>query len=181
MSTIGERIRELRGKISREAFAAKYAIHRNTLERYEKNLRNPDVLFLQELAQQENVNLEWVQLGVGPKYKKDLRRVAGVQTFQQSQPIENTDIDIQNTCDTSQVSELQRQITDLQERLSVALGKGMDIQERLMTMTQENADLRVQAERYLSRIRELERENDELRAMRKRTPDFRSQRGQDVG
>lgn len=57
----------------------------------------------------------------------------------------------------------------------------MELQERLMATTQENADLRVQAERHLSRIRELERENDELRAMRKRAPDFRSQSGRDVG
>ncbi len=69
MGTIGERIRELRGKLSREAFAAKYTIHRNTVERYEKNLRSPDTLFLQELARQENVNLEWVQTGAEPKYK----------------------------------------------------------------------------------------------------------------
>lgn len=69
----------------------------------------------------------------------------------------------------------------LQSELALALKGQVELQERLMTTTQENADLRVQAERYLSRIRELERENEELRTMRKRTPDFRSQSGQDVG
>ena len=168
MGTIGERIRELRGKLSREAFAAKYTIHRNTVERYEKNLRSPDTLFLQELARQENVNLEWVQTGAEPKYKKDLRRVAGLQAPQSRQPTENTDVDTTKTCDASQVSELQRQITDLQGRLSIALEKGMEFQERLMTTTQENADLRVQAERHLSHIRELERENEEIPALKAR-------------
>lgn len=170
MGTIGERIRELRGKLSREAFAAKYTIHRNTVERYEKNLRSPDTLFLQELARQENVNLEWVQTGAEPKYKKDLRRVAGLQAPQSRQPTENTDVDTTKTCDASQVSELQRQITDLQGRLSIALEKGMEFQERLMTTTQENADLRVQAERHLSHIRELERELSERPKLPKTVP-----------
>lgn len=38
-------------------------------------------------------------------------------------------------------------------------------------LIRENADLRVQAERHLSRIRELERENEELRKMEKRATD----------
>ena len=54
---------------------------------------------------------------------KDLRRVAGLQELHFMQPIENTSVDIQSTCDVSQVSELQRQITDLQGRLSIALEK----------------------------------------------------------
>lgn len=112
---------------------------------------------------------------------KDLRRVAGLQELHFMQPIENTSVDIQSTCDVSQVSELQRQITDLQGRLSIALEKSMELQERLMTTTQENADLRVQAERHLSRIRELERENEELRKMCKRASGYYDQAGQDAG
>ena len=49
------------------------------------------------------------------------------------------------------------------------------------TLIRENADLRVQAERHLSRIRELERENEELRRMRKGASDLRSQYGRDAG
>ena len=112
---------------------------------------------------------------------KDLRRVAGLQELHFMQPIENTSVDIQSTCDVSQVSELQRQITDLQGRLSIALEKSMELQERLMTTTQENADLRVQAERHLSRIRELERENEELRKMCKRASGYYDQAEQDAG
>ena len=49
------------------------------------------------------------------------------------------------------------------------------------TLIRENADLRVQAERHLSRIRELERENGELRRMRKGASCYYDQAGQDAG
>lgn len=97
------------------------------------------------------------------------------------QPIENTGVDTTKTYDASQVSELQRQITDLRGRLSIALGKGMDLQERLMASTEQNANLRIQLERKDSRIRELERENEELRKMRKRASGYYDQAGQDAG
>lgn len=116
MGTIGERIRELRGKLSREAFAAKYAIHRNTVERYEKNLRTPDTLFLQELARQENVNLEWVKLGVGPKYKKDLQHSQVQQPPVLTQHFENIDTGSLVTCDSRNFLEIQHQNSVLQDR-----------------------------------------------------------------
>lgn len=163
MGTIGERIRELRGKLSREAFAAKYAIHRNTVERYEKNLRNPDTLFLQELARQENVNLEWVQTGVEPKYKEESEPMTCHRnmTSIDREHTENIDVASENTSDMSEVLRLQSE-------LALALKGQVELQERLMTTTQENADLRVQAERHLSRIRELERENAEIPALKAR-------------
>lgn len=163
MGTIGERIRELRGKLSRESFAAKYDIHRNTVERYEKNLRSPDTLFLQELARQENVNLEWVQTGVDPKYKEESEPMTCHRnmTSIDREHTENIDVASENTSDTSEVLRLQSE-------LALALKGQVELQERLMTTTQENADLRVQAERHLSRIRELERENAEIPALKAR-------------
>ncbi|WP_270571732.1 hypothetical protein [Bilophila wadsworthia] len=50
-----------------------------------------------------------------------------------------------------------------------------------MTSTQENADLRIQLERRDSHIRELERENEELRKMRKGSSGFYDQAGRDAG
>lgn len=176
MGTIGERIRELRGKLSREAFAAKYAIHRNTVERYEKNLRSPDTLFLQELARQENVNLEWVQTGAWPKYKEESEPMTCHRnmTSIDREHTENIDVASENTSDTSEVLRLQSE-------LALALKGQVELQERLMTSTQENADLRIQLERRDSRIRELERENEELRKMRKGSSGFYDQAERDAG
>lgn len=65
MSSVGERIRQLRGKVSRETFSNKYHIHRNTLERWEKGLRTPSEKFLAALAEGERVNFNWVKFGRG--------------------------------------------------------------------------------------------------------------------
>ena len=79
-----------------------------------------------------------------------------------------------NTSDTSEVLRLQSE-------LAIALKGQVELQERLMTSTQENADLRIQLERRDSHIRELERENEELRKMRKGSSGFYDQAGRDAG
>lgn len=118
-------------------------------------------------------------IGTGAMYKGQdspqiFRHVRQVEEGATHQHIENIDDSTNKMSDMSEKWEVQRELTE-------ALRQGMDFQKQIMTLTQENADLRVQAERHLSRIRELERENDELRAMRKQAPDFRSQSGRDVG
>lgn len=181
MKTIAKRIKEIRGTMTQKEFATRLGITPQAVINYEVHNRRPKGSVIQALCNVFGVNEAWLVDGEGPKHKEDLRRVAGLQELHFMQPIENTSIDSQNTCDASQVSELQRQITDLQGRLSIALEKSMELQERLMTTTQENADLRVQAERHLSRIRELERENEELRKMYKRASGYYDQAGQDAG
>ena len=79
-----------------------------------------------------------------------------------------------NTSDTSEVLRLQSE-------LALALKGQVELQERLVTSTQENADLRIQLERRDSHIRELERENEELRKMRKGSSGFYDQAGRDAG
>ena len=79
-----------------------------------------------------------------------------------------------NTSDTSEVLRLQSE-------LALALKGQVELQERLMTSTQENADLRIQLERRDSHICELERENEELRKMRKGSSGFYDQAGRDAG
>ena len=79
-----------------------------------------------------------------------------------------------NTSDTSEVLRLQSE-------LALALKGQVELQERLMTSTQENADLRIQLERRDSHISELERENEELRKMRKGSSGFYDQAGRDAG
>lgn len=59
-------------------------------------------------------------------------------------------------------------VLGVQRELTEALRQGMEFQKQVMTLTQENADLRVQAERHLSRIRELEREAAEVPALKAR-------------
>lgn len=168
MKTIAKRIKEIRGTMTQKEFATRLGITPQAVINYEVHNRRPKGSVIQALCNVFGVNEAWLVDGEGPKHKEDLRRVTGLQELHFMQPIENTGVDTTKTYDASQVSELQRQITDLQGRLSIALGKGMDLQERLMTSTEQNANLRIQLERKDSRIRELERENAEIPALKAR-------------
>lgn len=75
---IGKRIEELRGKISREAFAAELGVHAQTLARYEKGERLPDSTFLENISKRFNVAPAWLLLGEGPKHSA--ARAAGSST-----------------------------------------------------------------------------------------------------
>lgn len=62
---IGERIQAIRGKRSREAFAAELGIHPQTLARYEKGERLPDSSVLENLSKKCGVSPMWLLLGEG--------------------------------------------------------------------------------------------------------------------
>ncbi|MCH8504093.1 MAG: helix-turn-helix domain-containing protein [Ectothiorhodospiraceae bacterium] len=48
--SLGQRIRELRGRRSRDIFAAELGIHKNTLARYETGQRMPDAALIRRLC-----------------------------------------------------------------------------------------------------------------------------------
>ncbi len=75
---IGKRIEELRGKVSREAFAAELGVHAQTLARYEKGERLPDSTFLENISKRFNVAPAWLLLGEGPMHGAE--RAAGSST-----------------------------------------------------------------------------------------------------
>ena len=63
VSSIGERIRNIRGVESRKAFAQKFEIGTATLQRYEDNERSPDVEFLVRLQKYAQVTLDYLVNG----------------------------------------------------------------------------------------------------------------------
>ena len=64
--TIGDRIALIRGRESRTAFGSRYGLHRNTIDRWEKGDRQPDVEFLQRLIADNGIAPEWMMSGIGP-------------------------------------------------------------------------------------------------------------------
>lgn len=167
MSTLGERIRSIRGKRSREEFSNKYGIHRNTLERWEKGLRVPPESFLLAISAGENVDFGWVKNGDEETelHPLDVSRTGGalkkakmgdMSPFSKQEKRQPTDFIVSeknNLGDTSP-------ILDLQQRLLEAL-------QEQNNLLRENAHLRLQLERRDMRIRDLEREVAELREARK--------------
>lgn len=75
--SIGDRIRQIRGKKSRADFAAELDIHPQTLYMYEKGKRVVDVDLLQQICLKYGVSVEWlvfgddgIQVAGGPQDKK---------------------------------------------------------------------------------------------------------------
>lgn len=104
-------------------------------------------------------------MGTGPMYRTEqtgeTADMSAVLAELSSQPFENINTEKKKTADMSAVLGVQRELTE-------ALKQGMEFQKQVMTLTQENAELRVQAERHLSRIRDLERENAEIPVLKAR-------------
>lgn len=67
---IGERLGELRGQNSRDTFAEKLGVHKNTIGNYERGDRQPEITFLQSLHERLDVNLNWLLTGDGAPYEE---------------------------------------------------------------------------------------------------------------
>jgi transcriptional regulator with XRE-family HTH domain len=65
--TIGDRIKEVRGKKSQDDFAQAHGIHRNTLARWESGKRSPEYSFLRDITERYGLAPDWVLMGAGPK------------------------------------------------------------------------------------------------------------------
>ena len=67
MNSVGERIQDIRGKVSREKFAPMTGISRNTLVNYEKGDSSPPTDYLTRvLALFPDINPTWLLTGKGP-------------------------------------------------------------------------------------------------------------------
>lgn len=63
--TTGSRLKQVRGRLSRDEFAPLLGVHKQTLMRYENGQRCPDAEFLASLALRFDLNCEWLLLGRG--------------------------------------------------------------------------------------------------------------------
>ena len=63
-STIGQRLKSIRGSRTQAEFSRQYSIHKNTLARYERDERAPDAELLLELAN-DGYDVNWILIGKG--------------------------------------------------------------------------------------------------------------------
>jgi phage repressor protein C with HTH and peptisase S24 domain len=80
MNTIGERLKKLRGKTSGEEFAARHHVHLQTLYRYERDERIPDINFFQSVSNESGVSLDWLVTGEGKMRREGLQFAGITQT-----------------------------------------------------------------------------------------------------
>lgn len=178
--TLATRLRMVRGRESRDEFAKKIGISPRALANYEYGERNPKGNTIAQICARLGVEISWLLSGVGPMYVTkpesaktgDMSPLSGQRI--NMQPSENTALGDNKTGDMSPVSDLQRELAE-------AYRKGMEAQERVVFLTEQNADLRIQLERRDMRIRELERELDALKEARKGLARAQDQIGQLAG
>ena len=165
-NTLASRLRFVRGKESREKFANRIGVSPRALANYEYGEREPKGNVVAQICARLGIEANWLLSGVGPMYKNELvgKKISDCQRKIEpysEQPIEKTS--------PTKIEKLrQSEILEVQRELMEALKQGMEFQKQVMTLTQENADLRVKTVMGAARIRELERENTEIPALKAR-------------
>ena len=65
--TIGERIKQIRGKVSQKEFAISIGVAQNTLGNYERGDRTPNADVIVRIAKDYDVSFNWLLLGEGAR------------------------------------------------------------------------------------------------------------------
>ena len=78
-TTIGDRIKFIRGPLTQIEFCRKSGIYRNTLQTWEANRGFPDFESLLKLHKQFKVNINWLLSGEGEPYLKRLKNPPNIE------------------------------------------------------------------------------------------------------
>lgn len=78
-AALGDRIRQVRGRMAREELAARLGLHVNTLGKFERGVSVPDAFTLVRLASELQVSAEWLLTGVETSTKVE-RSVYAVES-----------------------------------------------------------------------------------------------------
>lgn len=79
-TTIGDRIKFIRGSITQVAFAEEIGIVRSTLQNWEANGGFPTAECLLKIHKKFKVNLNWLLAGEGKPYLKRLQYPSNIET-----------------------------------------------------------------------------------------------------
>lgn len=177
MKTIADRIRQVRGHLTQKEFAELIGITAQAVINYEVRGRHPKGSVIKTICNVFKINEAWLLTGEGAVYSADAqKKMADMSAIPPSplpaQPIENVSLPIQKMADMSAIAPLYEENRSLYQ-------KNMELQERLLSLTEQNAELRLQLQARDMRIRELEKENAQLRESRKGvSPVFRAATGE---
>jgi len=72
-TTIGDRIKFIRGSLTQIEFCKELGVYRNTLQKWETNGHFPDFESLLKLHKKFKVNINWLLSGEGKPYLKRLK------------------------------------------------------------------------------------------------------------
>lgn len=75
MSTLGKRIRAVRGKRSQNIFAASLGVSKGALVSYELDRSSPNAKILMAICKLEQVDIKWLLTGEGTKYHENAEEI----------------------------------------------------------------------------------------------------------
>ncbi len=144
-NSFAERLKLLRGKVSREIFCEKIGISPRSLINYEQGLREPKGRIAAQISARLGVSLSWLLTGDGPMYRQG-DSVAGASKTSDMPEI----LGGKKTQHANFINKEKYETSDMSEVLG--------LHRELLDVVRENGDLRVEVERQRARIAELERQ-----------------------
>lgn len=150
--------------MTQKEFSESLGITQRAVINYEISGRVPKKKILAAICEQFKICEHWLLTGEGPMHAgegtNEMADTSAISPpFLYAQPIENIGSQAHKMADMSAISPLYEENRNLYQ-------KNMELQERLLSLTEQNAELRLQLERRDLRIRELEKENAGLREAR---------------
>ena len=182
--TLSERLRVVRGQLGQVEFAKRIGSSQTGVSAYEKGQRKPDYETLIRVSKEFGVTLDWLLLGAGPMYKggvgtreaendevippaceEDGKDVSDSRTNKKNPPFQHIENKNKKNTVAAQNVRLSEKFERNHERSRTE--KIIELQDRLLSLTEQNAELRLQLQARDTRIRDLEKENAQLREARK--------------
>lgn len=156
MDTIGSRLKQVRGKLSGEQFAALFGLNAQTIYRYERGARKPGTKFLQMVANKTGASLEWLIAGEGSPELSALeaRENRPSTTHPSVEPLGG-----QEPC--TQCAKLESRLEKTEERLEVLEQERREVSAENRQLHQENAALLRENGRLREKIALLERNRNQ--------------------
>ena len=146
---LGERIRKLRGKESRDQFAKSFLAKASTLARWEAGESQPELGFLIRLASAFGVSFEWLATGIGESTENG--RMRADQQFRYLDDMDWAKAKRDGAAAGTSPEKADTPRTDVRDEYITCLRQLADLQK-------ENGDLRVKAAQLEARNAELERQ-----------------------
>ncbi|WP_081701833.1 helix-turn-helix domain-containing protein [Oleidesulfovibrio alaskensis] len=147
--SVGNRIKQIRGRMPQKEFAATLGIAQNTLGGYERDERTPNAEVIVSIAKVFNISFDWLLTGEGCKYREQNAKLV-------QQPSPDTGAGPCQRCaklekELDDLRQDQRKEREKNDALVQALLKERDRLEEasatVLRLTQDNAELRLQLAR----------------------------------
>ena len=141
MSTLGDRLKQLRGSLSQSDFAASIGVSQRTIGHYEKNERQPDAEAIKNICANFQVSPSWLLFG-----QEEKSPASAISKRQySSQHTENTENSkkLPPTVGDSPTEEVTLLASQVREMATMLMEAGREIQR----LSRENVELQISLER----------------------------------